>query len=248
MKKILLTLVAAISALAVNAETQRVMKVSLSDGSEAKYVLSEVEEVTFADEEIVEEEDDHEYVDLGLESGTLWATMNVGAETVTDYGDYFAWGETEAKETYSKDTYSFYDSETGSYTKYYNDDLTTLELADDAANVIWGSDWRMPTIDELNELKNNCTWTWTDNYEESGVAGYVVKGTNGNSIFLPAAGYRNASSLNYAGSDGYYWSSSLDSSYPNSAQYLNFDSGYFSSNLSYRYYGQSVRPVRSASE
>jgi len=216
----------------------------------------------------------HEYVDLGLPSGNLWAKMNIGATSITDYGDYFAWGETtgykDGKTNFSTDTYKYYnkttskdqegfDVTTEGYTKYvtsgnatqygydgFYDDKTTLDAEDDAAAVNWGDGWHMPTRADFQELKDNCTWTWTS---LNGVYGYKVTGTNNKYIFLPAAGCRYGSSLSNAGSSGYYWSSGLysfDSSY---AWRLSFGSSYISADSTdSRYFGQPVRAVRSASE
>ena len=192
----------------------------------------------------------HAWVDLGLPSGTKWATCNIGATNPEDYGDYFAWGETTPKDTYSWATYSLCNGTNSTLTKYCNnssygnggftDDLTILESSDDAATANWGSGWRMPTYDELNELKNNCTVTWTT---QSGVNGRLFTGPNGNSIFLPAAGLRRVSSLYGAGSSGYYWSSSLGTDGPLNAWYLGFSSGICGMGYDYRYYGLSVRAV-----
>ncbi len=186
-----------------------------------------------------------EAVDLGL--SVKWATCNVGASSPEDYGDYFAWGETEPKTENEACNWSTYKWCNGSLTKYNNsssygtvDNKKTLELADDAARANWGGAWRMPTDAEMTELREQCTWTWTT---LNGVNGYKVTGTNGNSIFLPAAGYRVYSSLSYAGSDGGYWSSSLFADNPYRAYSVDF-----SSNSVGRYYddrigGHSVRPV-----
>ena len=186
-----------------------------------------------------------EYVDLGL--SVKWATFNVGATKPEDYGDYFAWGETEPKSTYSWSNYKWCRGSETTLTKYCNhsgygtvDNKTTLELSDDVAAVNWGGKWRMPTDAELTELREQCTWTWTT---QSGVNGYKVTGSNGNSIFLPAAGYRGGSSLGDAGSIGKYWSSSLDTDYPSYAYYLFFYSSYVGWSSYNRGYGQSVRPV-----
>ena len=168
------------------------------------------------------------YVDLGLPSGTKWATCNVGASTPTAYGNYYAWGETEPKDAYDGSTYT------------YSDNPTTLPLSADAATANWGTGWRMPTYDELNELKNNCTVTWTT---QNGVNGRLFTGSNGNSIFLPAAGYRIDSELLDAGSYGYFWSSSLNSGYTGSAWSLDFHSGDFSMHHHLRYCGYTVRAV-----
>ena len=186
--------------------------------------------------------DDHGYVDLGLPSGLLWATCNVGADTPEDYGDYFAWGETAPKSVYNWDTYQYNDG--SNLTKYTGSDgLTTLLPEDDAATANWGSDWRMPTYDNWVELYLNTTVTWTT---QNGVNGRLFTASNGNSLFLPAAGYRNDSSLDYAGSDGYYWSSSLNSVTPDGAWALYFGSDDYGMSSIYRYYGHSVRPVRSS--
>ena len=193
-------------------------------------------------------ENGHEYVDLGL--SVKWATCNVGATTPEGYGDYFAWGETTPKTTYDWSTYKYCNGDKYSMTKYCTDSYygtvdnkTTLELTDDAARVNWGGSWRMPTRAEQDELRdtNNCTWTWTT---QNGVKGYkVTSKKNGNSIFLPAAGYRLDSDLYVAGSYGYYWSSSLYTSYSNIAYYVYFHSDYVDRYSNIRCYGQSVRPV-----
>ena len=191
------------------------------------------------------------YVDLGLPSGTLWATCNVGAEAPEDYGDYFAWGDTQPKDFYGWDTYQyggFYEGEWGEFygklTKYCNssyfgyngftDNLTTLLPEDDAATTNWGSDWRMPTKEEWQELYNNTTVTWTT---QNGVNGRLFTASNGNSFFLPAAGYRYSSYLGSAGSYGYYWSSSLYTVGPLSAWYFGFGSGDFGMYYGGRIYG-----------
>ena len=169
----------------------------------------------------------HEYVDLGL--SVKWATCNVGANKPEDYGDYFAWGETKPKKSYSSSNYS------------YTSNPTTLPLSADAARANWGGSWRMPTKAEQDELRNNCTWTWTT---QKGVNGCkVTSKKNGNSIFLPAAGSRLDSLLDHAGSSGYYWSSSLGTGYTGYAYYLYFISSYVDWNSYGRYCGRSVRPV-----
>ena len=194
-------------------------------------------------------ENGYEYVDLGL--SVKWATCNVGATKSEDYGDYFAWGETQPKSTYNWSTYKWCNGSYNTLTKYCTnsdygtyDGKSTLELADDAARAKWGGSWRMPTKEEQDELRDNCTWEWTT---QNGVEGYKVtskkKGYTKNSIFLPAAGYRYDSSLDLAGSYGRYRSSSLYADYPYEAYYLSFDSGYVDWFYSNRLYGFSVRPV-----
>ena len=187
----------------------------------------------------------YEYVDLGL--SVKWATMNVGATKPEEYGDYFAWGETTTKSTYNWSTYKWCNGSDDSLTKYNTkssygtvDNKTKLDAIDDAAVVNWGGSWRMPTDAEMTELRNNCTWTWAT---RNGVKGYkVTSKKNGNSIFLPAAGYRSGSSLNGAGY-GRYWSSSLYTDGPSHAYELGFNSGSVYWNNNSRYCGQSVRPV-----
>ena len=193
----------------------------------------------------------HDYVDLGLPSGTLWATCNVGADTPEDYGDYFAWGETQPKEVYNWSTYQ-YNNDRAQLTKYcnnpnygyngYTDNLTTLLPEDDAATANWGNGWRMPTKEEWQELYNNTTHTWTT---QNGVNGRRFTASNGNSIFLPAAGNRWDGELINAGSRGYYWSRSLFTGSPYNAWGLYFGSDDCSmGSYGSRYYGFSVRPVR----
>ena len=195
----------------------------------------------------------HEYVDLGLPSGTLWATCNVGATTPEGYGDYFAWGETTPKDTYNWSTYQYCNGSYNTLTKYctdsgygyngFTDNLTTLLPEDDAATANWGSGWRMPTQEEWQELLDNTTDTWT---KQNGVNGRLFTASNGNSLFLPAAGNRWDDELYNAGSYGFYWSSSLNTDYPYDAWGLDFNSGYAHVDGDYdgRSNGFSVRPVR----
>ena len=216
----------------------------------------------------------HEWVDLGLTSGNLWATCNVGATNPWDYGNYYAWGETETKNNYSWGTYKYCNGSYNSLTKYNDktnygtvDNKTTLESADDVAAAVFGADYSMPTTADWDELSNQCYWVWTTNYNGQNVSGYIVyraksEGDKGVKvyadgtalasyslsdahIFLPAAGFRNDSDLNLAGSYGYYWSSSLDESSPRSARYCAFGSDYVGPTyIGDRYCGFSVRPVR----
>ena len=182
----------------------------------------------------------HAYVDLGLPSGLLWATCNVGADTPEDYGDYFAWGETQPKSVYNWDTYQYYDG--NNLTKYTGSDgLATLLPEDDAATANWGNGWRMPTQTEWQELLDNTTSTLTT---QNGVYGRLFTASNGNSIFLPAAGWRRNSSLDYAGSYGYYWSSSLSDDFQYDAWHFFLYNYSVGSNP--RYLGLTVRPVCSS--
>ena len=188
-------------------------------------------------------------VDLGL--SVKWAHCNVGANTPGESGDYFAWGETTAKSEYSWDTYKWTEDGGNTFTKYTISGKATLDPEDDAATVNWGGKWRMPTQAELQELTDKCTWTWKSEgeYADGSLAGYLVTGPNGNSIFLPAAGSRWISDLFDLGSYGYYWSSGLDSGYSGLARYLSFSSdSRLADDLNRRYYGMSVRAVLSAAE
>ena len=173
----------------------------------------------------------HGYVDLGLPSGLKWATCNVGASQPHGYGNYYAWGETTTKESYDE-------SNCTTYGQQINDFSGNVTY--DAARANWGSTWRMPTKAEIEELINNCTWTWTT---QIGVNGYRVTGPNGKSIFLPAAGYCDGSSRTGVGEYGTYWSSTPDESYTWYAYYLYFGSGSHYVNWSNRFYGLTVRPV-----
>lgn len=175
-------------------------------------------------------------VDLGV--SVKWATCNLGAASPSDYGDYFAWGERNPKKEYSWTNYEWVD-ENNTISKYCTnavfgtvDGLTTIEPLDDAARACWEGDWRMPTLDEMNELKSGCFWRWTENYAETGVCGYAVfkakyeghKGHNNTTdplydvhyslddahIFLPAAGYGNNDGKFYVGQYGYYWTTALN--------------------------------------
>ena len=180
----------------------------------------------------------HDYVDLGL--SVKWATCNVGATKPEEYGDYYAWGETEPKTTYSWSTY-FDTTDGGStFTKYTTDGKTVLDLEDDAARANWGGAWRMPTDEEWKELRNNCAWTWTTLH---GINCYKVTGTNGNSIFLPAAGFCGSGGLSGTGDYGDYWSSSLRTDDPGNAWLVYFTPDYVSRVNDSRRFGQSVRPV-----
>lgn len=203
--------------------------------------------------------DNHEYIDLGLPSGTLWATCNVGASYPEDDGNHFAWGETEITyyQYWGWSTYKWCNGSDNSLTKYCNDsnygyngfvdNKMELELEDDAAYVSWGHSWRMPSLEQQQELIDNCTWQWT---QRNGVNGSLVTGPNGNTMFLPAAASYWGDSLIGSGRGGYYWSRTLDPTGPYDACYLFFGSN----SLGYHYYcidnfrfsGHTVRAVRAS--
>jgi len=185
------------------------------------------------------------YVDMGLPGHTMWATHNIGATMPSMRGDYYAWGETETKNIYTSDTYDPLHDGTGAYD---NLDTNIAGTQYDVARVKWGGAWRMPTRTDFDELNNssNCQWTWTS---VNGQNGYLVKSkTTGNTIFLPAAGYRDGLSRNYSGTYGFYYSSEPVNSTESRAYGLNFNSS--GHNITYgwlidnnRYLGFTVRPV-----
>ena len=162
--------------------------------------------------------DGHDYVDLGLPSGTLWATCNVGAEVPEGHGDYFAWGEVEPKSNYNWNTYKYCnDGSSNQLTKYcicsdcgydgFVDSLTILQIEDDAATANWGTGWCIPTYDQWRELFSNISGTWI---KQNDMDGFLFTSSNGNSLFLPASGVGMSSGPINVGRVGYYWSSSLD--------------------------------------
>lgn len=193
----------------------------------------------------------YEAIDLGLPSGTLWCSCNVGASSPEEYGDYFAWGEIEPNKAtaYTEENYRFYAGmvETGEYTKYNsNDELEELELVDDAAHVIMGGDWHIPSQTQMDELLNNTTSSWTTDYNGTGVAGVIFTSTaNTNSIFLPAAGV-NDEGLQAEGNLGIIWANIVSSKNNTRAwtlQAFNFDSSGVLLIDDSRYAGISVRGV-----
>ena len=220
--------------------------------------------ITAVEAKIVDYFPENVYVDLGL--SVKWAICNVGADKPEDYGDYYAWGELAPKESYTWENYRFRTSgddegtvKLSKYTSLYYtsmldednrffiaDDKTQLDLEDDVAHVKWGGDWRLPTNEEMNELIDSCTWTWTT---LNGVNGCLVTsnrpGYTDRSIFLPATGkYGFETSNKSAGTWGHYWSNSVNkdqSSY--NAGVLAIGSGYAAVKITFRAHGQSVRPV-----
>ena len=175
----------------------------------------------------------HEWVDLGL--SVKWATCNVGASSPSGYGNYYAWGETRAKSSYTEETYTYY--ENGEYVDIGSNISGTKY---DAARANWGGTWRMPTIEEFEELRNKCTWTWTT---QGGHNGYRVTGPNGKSIFLPAAGHMKDASLYVAGSIGNYWSATYATYNDIDAWGLGLRSDVHWDFEDDRFAGRTVRPV-----
>ena len=175
-------------------------------------------------------------IDLGLPSGTKWACCNVGASKPEDYGNYYVWGETEPKSTYNESTYKYYQNN-----QYVSIGSDIAGTSYDVANVKWGGSWKMPSLDQIKELTDNCSFEWTT---ENGIQGRRFKGKNGGSIFLPAAGYRWNDDLYLAEDNGYYWSSMQYMSSSDYACCLYFgsdDAGWDS--YCYRELGRTVRPI-----
>lgn len=197
----------------------------------------------------------HDYVDLGLPSGILWATCNMGANSPEEIGDYIAWGETEPKELYDWKSYKYAVNAGGYFemTKYctesswglseYIDNLTVLEPEDDAIRTCWGTGWGMPTKEDWTELCQETTCILTT---QNGVKGRLVTGKNGNSIFLPTTGFRLNDEL-ICPNLGIYWSSSLYTGSPERAWSFHFDNdGYHVCGTYERNRGQVVRAVCSS--
>lgn len=183
-------------------------------------------------------------VDLGL--SVKWACCNVGADVPEGYGGYYAWGETAEKSNYTETTYKYFRDLDGDGS-YYDDEANWINIGSnisgtsyDVAHVKWGGGWRMPTLDEIKELLDKCSWEWTS---VNGVNGQKVTGPNGNSIFLPAAGFRYGTEVLDRGSYGNYWSAALHEYGSDNAYYLFFgDDGWVWHNLG-RSDGHAVRPV-----
>lgn len=194
----------------------------------------------------------HDYVELGLPSGTLWATCNVGADKPENYGNYYAWGETTTKSIYDWATYKYAKGDCNWLSKYsndlelghngVNDRLSVLQVEDDAATANWGSGWVTPTDEQWKELEDFTTHMWT---KRDGVLGCLFTAKNSRELFLPAAGTRLNSEINEVSSNGYYWSRSLNAGNTHYAWCFRF---YYSNGCYrcsyYRCQGLSVRPVR----
>ena len=246
--------IAALLLMLAGVQTGLAQKVVLykTNGETIKCDVSELDSLVFEEKEPPAEET-HEYVDLGLPSGTLWATCNIGSDSPEQYGDYFAWGETEPKDNYTTSNYKF-NRGSGLMTKYctissfgsggMTDGLTELLPEDDAATVNWGNDWQMPSKDQIEELLDPSLTTskWTSLNDFYGTKITSIK--NGNWIFLPATGFVDGNSINRLDSYGTCWTRSLKEDGPRDA----YDWGYMWSGIFWgadrRYMGENVRPVR----
>lgn len=226
MDKIKLTSAIGIASVLFTANASIDMCIEKTDGTIIRYDVDKVKQVYY--EEVVSDTSfdqgvtvsgkvgDYTYVDLGLKSGIKWATYNVGATKPTEYGDYFAWGETKPKDNYKWETYKWCNGSSSSLIKYTTakdyassiDYKTILETTDDVATTSWGEGWRMPTKSEQDELRAGCTWEWTEDFNGTGIAGQIgTSTTNGNTIFLPASGSYIGINLVNNGKNGSYWSS-----------------------------------------
>lgn len=194
----------------------------------------------------------HEWVDLGLPSGTLWATCNIGATSPEGCGNYYAWGEKSTKSIYNWNTYKYAKGAANKLTKYINsssfgnygftDNLIQLQTVDDPAVSAWGGGWRTPSKAQWNEM---LAYTTIEKTVQNGVEGMLFTSKkNKQTLFLPAAGDRWDGKLYYVGSRGYYWSGSFNADNSREAWGLYFESYTFSMNSYYRYYGFNVRPIR----
>ena len=212
------------------------MVVEKTDGTSSVFNTEEVTRTYFRERKVDETPVDvpAEAIDLGLPSGTKWASYNVGASKPEEYGGYYAWGETEEKDVYKLSTYKYYQN--GSWVSL-DSDISGTEY--DVAHVKWGGNWVMPTVGDIKELLDNCRSEWTT---LNGVNGRRFTGSNGGTIFMPAAGYRWYGDLVNAGSYGHYRSSTSGGSY--NVYELRFDSGGADWHYGdYRFYGHGVRPV-----
>lgn len=187
-----------------------------------------------------------EFIDIGLPSGTKWASCNLGANNPTGSGDYYAWGDTTIKEVYTGRTCETYDMDI--YSLKMNDFVNTQNVLTedhDAAACNLGDNWRIPSGEQAQELIDYCSQTWEINYKGSGVNGRLgISKINGAEIFLPASGYKHNSNVNMEGSNGGYWTGAPNLSVLNRAWSIAFDAGVINVfNHALRYYGYSIRPV-----
>lgn len=231
MKRTILSI--AIAALATSLSAQTV-NVHFKNGQTIVFPSGNVEFVDFSEKAPDPTVSAGAVVDLGL--SVYWCSCNVGAEAPEEYGDYYAWGETKPKSSYLQKNYAFYDDNTKTYTNIGND-ISGTEY--DAATANLGNDWRMPTKAEIKELRDNCTWEWV---QIKSINGYKVTGSNGNSIFIPAAGFYLSSSKMYVGEkDGNdFWSATSTST-----EYAHTCNNLYDGSGRPKYYGLCIRPVTS---
>ena len=203
------------------------------NGRSVYYELGSVDSIAFDDRNVI---NGHEWVDLGLPSGTLWATCNIGANAPEKYGSYFAWGETSTKRDYSSFYYKYWQiGYYKGYTKYcrrsdqgsegYHDTLTELEPEDDAATVRWGELWQMPSLEQMVELLDKDYTTVIGTTLNGYNGSMITSNINGRSLFLPATGSRQGEDSEYTSEVCLYWSRSLAPS-SSDASYLCIDESF----------------------
>lgn len=228
MKKTIITIMAAFAAITMSAQT---VNVHFKNGQTVRFNSSNVDHVDFSEKAPDPTVSAGAVVDLGL--SVYWCSCNVGAESPEEYGDYFAWGETKPKSKYNGKTYSYYDSNKAQYIDI-GEDIAGTEY--DAATVNLGSDWRMPTADEMSELLKECSWKWS---QIGGNNGYVVTGPSGNSIFIPAAGFSGSYNV---GEWVYYYTSSSNSDKGATILLKQYNDIKIAKDQ-FKYEGASIRPV-----
>lgn len=258
MKTIKLVLAAVVAAFSLGSATAQTMYVvhSVNDTVKAnttwtysyntvtEYPVAKVDSVVYAEFKIGFCPDNHHPHAIDLGDAGKWACCNVGASSPGQYGNYYSWGATYLKDTYTDDNTPTYGQ--SNLSDWQGKVTNNASAGNDVATALWGSKWMTPNKTQMDSLISKCTWEYknaqdTDN--PYGVAGMKVTG-NGNSIFLPAAGYRLDANAYGQGSDGYYWSSSP----AESDAYRAYSLGFYSSGgkyvfSKYRKYGFSVRPV-----
>lgn len=233
MKKAIISIVAAFAAITMSAQT---VNVHFKNGQTIQFPSGNVDYVDFSAKAPEPTVSAGAVVDLGL--SVYWCSCNVGAESPEEYGDYFAWGETKTKSTYSKDTYSYYDSNT---TQYVDIGRNICGTEYDAATVNLGSDWKMPTKEQVEELTKNCTWEWT---QLNNINGYKVTGPNGNSIFLPSSGFKSHGVIQYQKEKKGICVWIGDKSSTSYAYYLADPLSDLEINRTPNYYGYTGHPIR----
>ena len=232
MKKYILSIALTTFQLAAVAQT---VNVHFKNGQTIQYPSDNVDYVDFSAKAADPTVSAGQVVDLGL--SIYWASCNLGAEKPEEYGDYYAWGETKTKDKYWEDTYSFFDNNTQQYINI-GDNISGTEY--DAATVNLGTEWRMPTKDEMQELIENCTWVWQ---QLNGINGYLVTGKNGNSIFMPAAGDMVSSVITENASKYLlYYTGTISTVQSNSYNLLASSSSKFMQTAN-RWHGYTIRPV-----
>lgn len=229
MKKTIITGMALIISMAMQAQT---VNVHFNNGQTVQFNSDQVSYVDFSEKEPEPTLTAGDAVDLGL--SVYWASCNLGASKPEEEGNAYAWGETWMKDTYTQDNYQYYNSNTQSYVDIGSNISGT---GFDAASVNLGGEWRMPTVDEMKELKDNCTWKWT---QINGVNGYKITGKNGNSIFLPDYDYN----VLQRGINGKYLTGTVSDYSVSAAHALSISSTYiYEDDTTMRYFGNPIRPV-----